>query len=73
MTPHFHQGAAEIFRLLDSTSFASESPETIDRNRTLKDTIEETARRLREKSWGCRLDGKGRVAYQARGAGDAGG
>ena len=46
VTPHFHQGAAEIFRLLDSTSFASESPETIDRSRTLKETIEETARRL---------------------------
>ena len=46
VTPRFHQGAAEIFRLLDSTSFAGESPETIDRTRTLKDTIEETARRL---------------------------
>ena len=50
VTPGFHQGAAEIFRLLDSTSFASESPETIDRNRTLKGTIEETARRLRERA-----------------------
>ena len=46
VTPGFHQGAAEIFRLLDSTSFAGESPETIDRSRTLKDTIEATARRL---------------------------
>ena len=46
VTPHFHQGAAEIFRLLDSTSFAAENPENIDRSRTLKDTIEETARRL---------------------------
>ena len=48
VTPGFHQGAAEIFRLLDSTPFADESPETIDRTRTLKDTIEETARRLPE-------------------------
>ncbi len=46
LTPQFHQGAAEIFRLLDSTSFAGESPETVDRSRTLKDTIEETARKL---------------------------
>ncbi len=46
VTPHFHQGAAETFRLLDSTSFAAENPENIDRSRTLKDTIEETARRL---------------------------
>ncbi len=46
VTPGFHQGAAEIFRLLASTSFADESPEAIDRSRTLKDTIEATARRL---------------------------
>ena len=44
VTPQFHHGAADVFRLLDSTSFAGESPETIDRSRTLKDTIEETAR-----------------------------
>ena len=31
VTPRFHQGAAEIFRLLASTPFADESPETIDR------------------------------------------
>ena len=46
VTPGFHQGAAEIFRLLASTSFADESPEAIDRSRTLKETIEATARRL---------------------------
>ena len=48
VTPRFHQGAAEIYRLLDSTSFAEESPETIDRSRTLKDTIREAAERLPE-------------------------
>ena len=53
VTPRFHQGAAEIYRLLDSTSFAEESPETIDRSRTLKDTIRETAKRLPE---GCVSD-----------------
>ena len=39
VTPHFHQGAAEMFRLLSSTPFASETPETIDRGRTLEETI----------------------------------
>ena len=48
VTPRFHQGAAEIYRLLDSTRFAEESPETIDRSRTLKDTIREAAERLPE-------------------------
>ena len=49
VTPRFHQGAAEIYRLLDSTPFAGESPETIDRSRTLKDTIEAAAERLPER------------------------
>ena len=49
VTPGFHEGAAEIYRLLDSTSFAGESPETIDRSRTLKDTIEAAAKRLTER------------------------
>ena len=48
VTPRFHQGAAEIYRLLESTSFAEESPETIDRSRNLKDTIREAAGRLPE-------------------------
>ncbi len=43
VTPRFHEGAAEIFRLLASTPFADESPENIDRNRTLADTIAATA------------------------------
>ncbi len=46
VTPHFHQGAAEIFRLLASTPFADESPETIDRNRPLKETIRATSQAL---------------------------
>ena len=44
--PGFHQGAAEIFRLLASTPFADESPEDIDRGRTLKETISAAAERL---------------------------
>lgn len=46
VTPHFHQGAAEIFRLLASTPFADESPETIDRNRSLEETIRVTSEYL---------------------------
>ena len=39
ITPEFHQGAANMFRLLDETPFAQETPETMDRGRTLTDTI----------------------------------
>lgn len=39
VTPNLHLGAAAMFRLLDSTPFAQESPETVDRTRTLADTI----------------------------------
>ena len=46
VTPHFHQGAAEIFRLLASTPFADESPETIDRDRSLEGTIRVTSEYL---------------------------
>ena len=47
VTPGFHQGAAEVFRMLDSTPYAAETPETIDHTRTLKETIEATAETLR--------------------------
>ena len=40
VTPHFHHGAAEIYRLLASTPFADESPEGADESRTLAETIE---------------------------------
>ena len=43
VTPHFHMGAAEVYRLLNSTPFASETPETIDQNRTVWETIRVTA------------------------------
>ncbi len=48
VTPGFHQGAAEVFRLLDSTPFAAESPEAIDNTRTLRETIRATAERLQK-------------------------
>ncbi|MDE0389673.1 MAG: DUF1932 domain-containing protein [Rhodospirillales bacterium] len=39
VTPQFHQGAAETFRLLDSTPYGRETRETMDTTRTLEDTI----------------------------------
>ena len=39
VTPAFHQGAAEIFRLLSETPFARETAEDSDRVRTLEETI----------------------------------
>ena len=50
VTPGFHQGAAEMFRLLAATPFADESPEDIDRTRTLKETIEAAAGLLAERA-----------------------
>ena len=43
VTPHFHKGAAEMYRLLNSTPFGSETPETIDQNRTAWETIRAAA------------------------------
>ena len=40
VTPNFHRGAAEVYRMLDATPFAEETPETIDNDRTTWDTIE---------------------------------
>ncbi len=39
VTPDFHQGAAEVFRLLDRTPFAAETRETIDMDRGLDETV----------------------------------
>ena len=46
VTPHFHLGAAAMCRLLSETPFAAETAETIDRTRTLDETISELARLL---------------------------
>ncbi len=46
VTPGFHQGAAEMYRLLASTPFAQESPEDMDPNRTLAQTISSVAQSL---------------------------
>lgn len=39
VTPHFHQGAAEIYRMVSETPFAQETPETLDTSRTLEESI----------------------------------
>jgi len=46
VTPHFHRGAASIYRLLERTPYAAESPEGIDPNRTLAQTITAAAAQL---------------------------
>ena len=46
VTPYFHQGAADVFRLLSETPFAQETPETVDRSRTLAQTMSVVARSL---------------------------
>ena len=46
VTPAFHQGAAEMFRLLSQTPFALETPEARDASRTLAETISAVARLL---------------------------
>lgn len=40
VTPKFHEGAGEIFRLLASTSLEAETRATMDRSRTLEDALE---------------------------------
>ena len=39
VTPSFHQGAAEMYRLLSQTPYASEAPENADKSRPTRDTI----------------------------------
>ena len=48
VTPQFHLGAAAIYRLLEQTPYAVESPEDIDSNRTLTQTIAATVAQLSE-------------------------
>ena len=46
VTPRFHQGAAEMFRLLDSTPYGRETRETMDAARTLEETVAACLRHL---------------------------
>ena len=40
VTGHFHHGAAEIFRMVADSPLGDERPETIDPDRTLRETVE---------------------------------
>ena len=40
VTPNFHRGAADVYQLLSQTPYASENAESIDPNRTLRETIQ---------------------------------
>jgi len=46
VTPGFHEGAAEIFRVLERTPFASETRANMDRTRTLEDALSVYAKHL---------------------------
>ncbi|MEM7177685.1 MAG: DUF1932 domain-containing protein [Pseudomonadota bacterium] len=46
VTPQFHQGAAEVFRVLAKTPFAQETRETLDRSRTLEQALAEYVKHL---------------------------
>lgn len=50
VTPGFHQGAAEIFRVLERTPFASETRADMDRTRTLEDALAVYAQHLTPKA-----------------------
>ncbi len=56
VTPHFHEGAAEIFRLIAESPIGHERPETVDRSRTLAETVAIFAEEARRRS---RKSGKG--------------
>ena len=46
LTPYLHRGAAELYRFLSQTPLAQETPESIDRSRTMTETVEVWARCL---------------------------
>ena len=39
VTPHFHQGAGDIYRLLAGTPLGAETRETADRTRSLDEAV----------------------------------
>ncbi len=52
VSPGFHEGAEHVFRLIAESPIGHERPETVDRNRTLEETVaifaEEARRRSRD-------------------------
>ncbi len=49
VTPAFHEGAAEVFRLLAATPFARETRESLDGSRTLDEAVRAYAETLKRK------------------------
>ena len=49
LPPGFHMAAAEIFRLLDSTPYGGETRETMDRARTMEQTVAACVAALRKR------------------------
>lgn len=39
VTPNYHKGAADMYRLLNSTPFGAESRETMDKSRTMQESV----------------------------------
>jgi hypothetical protein len=39
VTANYHKGAADMYRLLNATPFATESRETMDKSRTMQDSV----------------------------------
>ena len=56
VSPGFHEGAEHIFRLIAESPIGHERPETVDRDRTLEETVaifaDEARRRARESGKG---------------------
>lgn len=50
LTPHIHQGAADLFRMLNESPLASERREEIDPDRTVPDVLRDLAKNLPETS-----------------------
>ncbi|MBT3533604.1 MAG: hypothetical protein HN478_06990, partial [Rhodospirillaceae bacterium] len=46
LTPQIHQGAADLFRLLNASPLASERREEIDPDRTVADVLQDLAKIL---------------------------
>ncbi|MBY8974843.1 NAD(P)-dependent oxidoreductase [Rhodobacteraceae bacterium NNCM2] len=46
VTPGFHKGAADVFRVMAKTPYAAETRETLDRNRTLEEALAEYVKHL---------------------------
>jgi hypothetical protein len=48
VTSDFHLGAAEMYRLLGRTNRADETPEMLDTNRTLEQTVSKLVKQIAE-------------------------